>query len=194
MLKSVSRWYPDFRQYGSSPYERYYVAGHVTGNLSTLSYANNFIGAAPLVVPYRSRIDRVGMRVTGSAAGEARIGVYSSSANGVSIVPLNLITDSGPFSTSTTGFKTKQVDIVLEGDRLYWLALLMSANNVTISSVPVASTYPILGMDSSLGAAPAPGVGWDASFTYAAFPQTFPTPVAHESASGLPAIAYRLAA
>jgi hypothetical protein len=182
-----------FRQYGTSPIERYYVAGNIAGNLSTLSYANDFIIAAPLVMPKRSHIDRVGIRVLGGAAGTARIGIYNATS-GTNMTPWALLYDSGNIDTSSNGFKTATVDWVLEQDTLYWAALLMSDNGVTIRSVPVASAYPILGYDNTLDASVSPGTGWSATFLYAALPPTFPpSPGIYAGTGGLPAIGYRLA-
>lgn len=182
----------NFRQYGTSPVERYYVAGHWTGNLGSISYSDNFIIAAPLIMPSRSRIDRIGIRVLGGAAGTARIGIYNATS-GTNMMPWALLHDSGELDTSSTGFKIATVNWALEPDTLYWAALLMSANAVTVRAVPVTGNYPILGYDNTLEATVSPGTGWSVAYPYGAMPLTFPTPVVFAGTSGPPAIAYRLA-
>lgn len=193
MLKNISRSYEDFRQYGTSPVERYYVAGLIVGNLGSITYSNDIMIAAPLVVPYRSIIDRVGVRVLGGASGNARIGFYKAT-NTINLTPSILAAQSGEIDVSTTGFKIAQVNIVLDADTLYWATVLMSANSVAIRAVSPASAYPILGYDNTLDASVALSTGWSGSAPYGPLPPTFPSASVHTSTSGLPAIAYRLAA
>jgi hypothetical protein len=194
MIKMISRWYPDFRQYGTSPVERYYVAGHYSGNLSSTAFSPDVLYAVPLVMPYRTRLDRVGIRVLGGAGGAARIGIYNA-ANNVNLAPSALVFDSGAIDTTATGFNIKQVSWTLEGDKLYWMTLVFNTGGMTIRSIPVAGTYPILGYDASLEAgSSSAGMGWSGSSTFGAMPPTFPDPVVNPSNSGLPAIGYRLAA
>lgn len=191
MIATFERWYPEFRHIDAPPNDRYYVAGHVSGNLSTITLSVDQLFAVPLVVPFRTRIDRIGINVLGAAAGNARIGIYSS-VGLVNLKPLMLLLDSGELDVSGTGFKTATVSLVLQPDILMWACVHTNAA-ISIRSVPVAGCYPIFGYDNALDASTSPGTGWLATgVTYAALPPTFPTSTIVSAISGLPAIGYRI--
>lgn len=195
MREIITRSYANFQHVNNvAGDERYYVVGYSGGAIGTFTSNVGVALSMPLIMPFRARIDRIGVKVVSGAAGTARIGIYNTTS-AVNLKPLDLVSDSGDIDTSTTGLKVATVNWVLESNTLYWATLNVSAGSVVMNGMPAAIAYPILGFDNtfSASAANAGGLGWVSTLAYGAYPLTLPAPVIVSPISGMPAVAYRLA-
>src|SRR6185436_16017050 len=111
--------------------------------------------------------DQAAIEVTGSAAGNARAGLYAVGTDGL---PGAQVHDFGEFDTSTTGTHTLTIsDAVTMG----WYYLAVVAGNAI--AVHAASTRPaLLGYTASNGTTAE--CTYFRSFTYAALPDPWGTP------------------
>lgn len=192
MREIITRTLSNFQHVNNvSQEERYYVAGYSGGALASIAVLNGVSPIlVPLIVPYRARLDRIGIRVNVAAGGNARIGIYNTTS-AVNLTPLDLVMDSGNIDITTTGLKVAVVNQVLEANTLYWVAA-HSSTVPTINVMPAAICYPILGFENTFNIANTAGIGWSCTMAFGPFPYTLPTP-SIISTTFLPAIAYRLA-
>lgn len=195
MREIITRSYENFQHVNNvSNEERYYVVGYTGGAIGTFTSNVGVVLSMPLIMPFRARIDRIGVKVVTPGAGTARIGIYNTTS-AVNLKPLDLAQDSGDIDVSVGGLKTATVDWILEANTLYWATLNVSIGSVSMNGIPAASAFPILGFDNTFtaSAANAGGLGWVSTLAYGAYPLTLPSPTIVSPIAGMPAIAYRLA-
>jgi hypothetical protein len=147
---------------------RWYSAGVITAQAPTSNVVTaNHLRALPFVSPQAITVDRLAVECTNGVAGNLRMGIYSDDGN---CYPASPLVDSGSISSNTTGVITATVSQALTAGTLYWLVFIASAAP-TLRAMNMAQLTPILGWSSTIGNNI--GVGWDASFTFAAFPTPF---------------------
>ena len=179
---------PPWRRRKGATEDRWYVAGMVNATvLTTGAPTANFLRALPLITG-RATLDRIAINVTAAAAGSARLGIYNDGGN---LYPSSLVLDAGEVSTGTTGVKALTIINQTLAPGLYWLVLVSNAAS-TIRALALGGCMAILGLDATLGTAP--GVGWSATFTYAALPASFPAGASVLAATPVPAVFVRAAA
>lgn len=103
-----------------------YYCGKSDASISftTGSTASGWIVLTALVVPRTVSFDRIGINVTGAAAGVARLGIYN--ADPTTLEPTTLLLDAGSVDTSTIGSKEITIAQTLSAG-VYWLAYIGSA-------------------------------------------------------------------
>ena len=190
-----------FRQVGTSPLDRLYLAGHTncgSPSMSTLSFSIENIRALPILWNRGGRIDQLGINVSvaGGAGCKARLAIYKA-ASETDLYPRDLILDAGEVAADSTGFKSIAVNLTLLPNVIYWMALNIGPTGVaapTIKSIGVANMYPLLGIDNTMNGNTA-GVGLIVATSYPsgwAYPPVFP-PNATAITSTAPAMAYHIA-
>lgn len=180
-----------FQQYGTSPVQAWYLAGHNgSGGLSTMTLAADTIIALPRVAGKGGRLASVAFRQTGGAAAgrKARMAVFANTSDS-ELYPRELVVDFGEQDCSATGVKSVLSNLVLKEDTLYWWAIVGNNANIVIRSMVRDDVLAIYGLDSGFGTDP--GWGLNVSFTYAAFPQNFPGGASISTAADVPALGYR---
>lgn len=186
-----------YKQVGTSPLERWYVAGMSNATaLTTGSPAINTLIAIPFVAPRGGSVDRLGVEVTTlNATGVMRVGIYSATSD-TNLYPSALVTGSDPaqLTATTAGVKahTFGTPLVITAGTLYWFAYTAGTAAVAIRALAVGGMEPILGVGATIGAAP--GVGLSVARAFAALPATFPASAAAVTAAPIPAIACRFSA
>lgn len=107
----------------------------------THTLAPNVIAFCPIYVPRTITVDRIGFNCTsaGVAGTAPRLGIYESDSNGL---PGALLLDAGTVAATTTGGKEITISQQLDGDKVYWLAILTN-NSITISAQGNVSSLPL---------------------------------------------------
>ncbi len=172
----------------------YYFGSFMTAvALTTQSVSSvNSLRAFPFFVPKTMRFDRIAINVTtaASANGVARIGIYAD--NG-SLYPGALVVDGGEVATDATGVKEKNIDVTLQGGKLYWLCIITgTATGTQVRAIDRGAAYPINGLDNTLGTSCY--LGYAVAQAYGALPATFPTESPTDWSLHVPLIALRKAA
>jgi hypothetical protein len=168
---------------------RWYGAGVANATPKTTGAPTaNRLRALPLVPDRDCTLEGIACNVTTLLSGNIRLGVYEDNGN---LYPGALLYGSGTVSSNSTGVKSfTGLSVDLKGGELYWAAYASSAA-ATIRALAVAGCWAILGTDSALGVAP--GVGWDAAFTFAALPNPYPSGASVITAVPIPAVFIRAA-
>lgn len=168
-----------YRQVGTSPVERWYIAGAVTA--SDLIAGPGPVGvllAAPHVFPCPVLIDKLSILVTGVNNGtNARLGVYESVGNFTDTTPGALVLDAGQVAINTTGVKTiSGLTLSLLQTKLYYFCLITDTTAIpaAVRLVPRAAMAPILGVSTLFPQSQAQG--WQGTMTYGTLPAAFPSP------------------
>lgn len=168
--------FPDYhfhRKIGTEDLERWYLGWHVRfSTLGTGTPTVNTIIALPIIVPKDTNIDRIGFRVTTSAA----TSLYDFSLyDDVNLYPTNLLSSYGTLATTTTGFKSLNIDQDLIGGKIYWLATWIKGGPTVLC--PTASNkMGLLGYSSTLTTTEHPGCGYILPKVYdGVWPDPFPT-------------------
>lgn len=157
-----------FRRIGSTP-NRWYCAGQANAlALTTVAPTANNLRALPFFTPKKISLDQIAINVTTLIAGKARLGIYNDDGT---VYPGTLLLDGGEVDTGTAGVKALAISQTLTA-KLYWLVHVGNAAP-TLRAVATGGLRHILGLDSGLGTAP--GVGYTATFTYAALPASYPS-------------------
>jgi len=134
---------------------------------NTSSLSANYLYAVPCILYAGTKITGLGIYVSTSGSGNARLGIYADS----NVSPSRRIIDAGEVSVSTTGAKTiTGLNVYINSTNLYWFSFATSV---------AFSIY----RGTALGSGPFLGVsGSNAytcirrSFTYAALPDPWGTP------------------
>ena len=169
--------------------DRWYCAGMNNATaLVTGAPTANVLRAMPLIISRVTTLDRLGINITATVAGNCRLGIYDNTL--ASCYPASLLVGSADISTGAAGLREAVISLALNPG-LYWLVLVSNAAP-TIRALAVDSCMAVLGLDAALGTAP--GVGWSVAFTYAFLPATFPTGAAAITAIPIPAIFARASA
>jgi hypothetical protein len=185
------------RQVGTSPFERWYVAGQANATaLTTGAPSANVLRAIPFIATKNHTIDRIAVQVTTLLAGKGRYAIYSPTSD-TNLYPSALVLDPlTEIDTGTTGMKAVTISQALTAGNLYYFCYASNAA-ATLRALSVAGMIALVGQDTAL--ATATGVGFSAAWTYAspptAMPATFPTASqAVIVAVPIPAIGLRLSA
>lgn len=170
----------DFKQTkGELEIQRFKKNGQYYGSfltavaLTTQSISSvNSLRAFPFFVPKTMKFDRIAINVTtaASAGGVARAGIYTD--NG-SLYPGALVADGGEVATDSTGVKEKNIDVTLQGGKLYWLCVITGTQTGTqVRAIDRAAAYPINGLDNTLGTSAY--CGYAVAQAYGALPASYP--------------------
>ena len=185
------------RQVGTSPFERWYIAGQANAlAMTTGAPSANVLRALPFIVTKGHTVDRIAVQVTTLLAGKGRYAIYSPTSD-TDLYPLNLVLDPlTEIDTSTTGMKPVTISQALTAGNLYYFCYVSNAA-ATLRALSVGGMIALVGQDNALAAAS--GVGFSCAWTYAspptAMPATFPTASqAVIVAVPIPAIGLRLSA
>lgn len=182
-----------FRHTGGSGLEVWYIANCTSSNAPTTGAPTaNVLRAMPFIAPARGGVlDRLGYNITGSVAGNTRVGLYQS-LDDATIYPGALLFDSGSIANSAavkTATLTAAQGTLFPG-RLYWIAIVGDAAP-TIRSLQIASCGHLLGADNTFGTPLNAGIS--VAHAYAALPATFTAGGAMITAVPIPALYYRFA-
>lgn len=104
---------------------RYYDTSQLwAGTFGNVAAVANRFYATPVFVPNDVTVDRIGVYVTATAAGNARLGIYAMGTDGW---PGALILDAGTVATNTGGAKEITISQALSGGTWYYLAMVANA-------------------------------------------------------------------
>lgn len=149
--------------------ERWYPA-NMANNYATTTVAivDDTLYAVPYLEVRGGTLDRIGIYLSGAAAGNFRLGIYRATSF-TNLYPNNLVLDAGVV-TFAAGLRAATIAQALQPNTLYWLALLAE-------STPANPPYA-LDLGGTL-----PMLGWTNTFTsqtwcsvaqaYGALPATF---------------------
>lgn len=189
-----------FRQVGTSPIERWYVANQIgiSAPAASASFSTGNLYAIPFISGRGGTIDRVSVNVTTAGqttqTGEIRLGIYEATSD-TNLYPAALIADFGTVNGLTIAIKTLTVSQALNPNRLYWLALTEDCDLLapTYRGTAIAAQYNLLGIAPTMPST-SPGSVLSAPFTYAALPNPFPAGASVLTGATVPQIAMRFAA
>lgn len=181
----------DFAHIGGAGLEVWYIANCVDSfALTTGAPTANVLRAMPFIAPKRGGIiDRIGYNITGTIAGNSRIGLYNSTSDSNNY-PAGLLADSGSQVNANALFKIT-VSVSLVPGRLYYVAMVGDVAP-TIRGLSMASCGHLLGSDNTFGTAL--NVGISVAHVFAALPNPFTAGGAMISALPIPALYYRFSA
>lgn len=147
---------------------------HQGSEIAQSNVANGLdtLNAYPMQIPFPMTISQVVTRVgTNTAATTYRLGIYTDDGNGY---PHKLVafSDTGTYSSATTGVKTGVFAnrIKLHGN--YWVVFNSSSASPTLRTFQSNNFINVLGYKSDMTAK---NVGWTVSYTYGPMPELFPT-------------------
>lgn len=151
---------------------RYYGSSADGNTLTTTQYGANVIYAIPIFLSTGLNFNRVGLEVTSRGlfgANNGRMALYNNDAS--TGLPGTLAVDLGQFGVTTTGAKEIAVNVNVSGTQFFWLVCMFDGT-VTVRSTTSSTGSFILGRATTSGT----GINCvTASFTFGAFPSTFPT-------------------
>ena len=184
-----------YRQVGTSPVERWYIAGAVTAaDLISMSGTAGVLFAVPHVFAVPVLIDKLSITVLAPNTGvNARIGIYESVGGFVDTTPGALVLDAGQVAVNAGGVKTiSGLSQSLSQLKLYYFCMIADSPGAapTFRAVPRSACAPLLGVSTLFPQSQ--GQGWNGSMTYGTLPATFPTPTV--MVNDPPAIAMRFSA
>lgn len=167
--------------YGGATDEWYFVGTGVSDNRYDGATACQAFGTAfvttvdtiflyPFWVKIPIIFDRIGVKVTTSAAAsKIRVGIYNATSKS-NLTPNALIYGSAELSGASTGVKEDTPgsgSVTISTPGLYYFAVLTGTLAPTMQTLSVASIAAILGMDSGVTQR---NTGWSRAFSYAALP------------------------
>lgn len=159
----------------------YAPGGIITGNFpSNVTVPADQMHVVALVVAQAITLDRLAVNVGVAAAGgsTARLAIYDTAPGGKDTWPRTLLVDTGAFGIDSTGAKSQTVSLTLPAG-LYWLCYLGSAS-AQIKGTTDVFMWPIFGVSDAL----AQYMGLRFTYSYGAFPASFPAKNASYLASG----------
>ena len=149
----------------------YYLGGLLTTDgLSSSRYTPgaNSITFFPFWCPSTVTISALTCYVGASAAGNVRLGIYTSTTSASGEVPSALLVDAGTASTSTNGAKEVATSQQLTGQTWYWLAMVSDAageySAVNVAAAAITNNLSIITQYCTQ------------SFTYGALPSSPTSP------------------
>jgi len=163
-----------YRQVGTSPLERYYVAGTHGGPAvsGTGGLAANNLFASPYVEVRGGTLDRLAVQVFTTGTRLVRVGIYAATSK-TNLYPNNLVLDAGTISCASGGVQTVTISQALSADTLYWIAGVADGGTGTTYRLSMNSPNCILGQPST-SLVDTFRVGLQVAFTFAALPDPFP--------------------
>lgn len=153
---------------------RYYGQRNNYGGVAaTMALVANTLYAVPFTAPRAMALDRLGLNITGAAAGGKllRLGLYLATPYGL---PDVLIVGSGALAADATGVALATVDAKLKAHALYYFACV-SDGTPTVTSLTM-NVSPFGGND---GTDVGGGASMTRTFAYAALPQAWGTIAAY---------------
>lgn len=102
---------------------RYYDGSYNGANAAsaTISISANSMRLAPFYCHTTTTFDRIGIAVTTSGAGNARLGIYNANTSGL---PGTVLLDAGTVSVGSVAGVELTISQSLTADTLYWLAVV----------------------------------------------------------------------
>ena len=127
----------------------YYNAGGSVSGTATLAVTVGRLYFRPFKVFREGVYDRIGVNVTATSTGTARVGIYEFSSGD----PQAIVLDAGAVSTASTGIQVATISQYLEVGKIYASAVVFSSTatvtstadsgfpaNVTYTTTPAAGT------------------------------------------------------
>lgn len=169
---------------------RYYIAGAVNGlALGTGAPTAGIIRTIPFIAPRRGGVlDTLAYEITGSVAGNTRIGLYENTSDTV-LYPAKRLEDSGSIANSAA-FKTYAITRALVPGQMYWVAIQGDV-------APTIRALGLTGFSSILGSGGAGGAlnyGLALTVAYGALPDPFTAGAADLQAVPVPALYFKFSA
>lgn len=162
-----------YRQAGTTV-DVYYPGGNITGGFLTYYTAKDLIHCVSFIVPNTITLDEIAvwLQTNGAAGKKCRLAIYDSPSQ-TDIFPDQLIVDSGEIAidSGAAGYKTASINVTLTGGKNYWLCYVSNDNVGTLGGTNQTFMSPIFGMSKTSFAEK---FGLITTFTYAAFPSTYP--------------------
>lgn len=119
---------------------RYYNNALSGATLGAVAGAANRFDAVPFYCSSDVEIDEFGAECIISVAGSnIKVAIYSSGDDGL---PFQLLYGGTDLPTATTGYKSYNDTIILEGGKVYWFAIRFSSTQ-TVRGVPLGSTFSL---------------------------------------------------
>lgn len=154
------------RHFGTGHYEAWYGPSRTQLTQGSATMAANRLYALPFILPKSITLDRIGIRLTSTAAGKfLRLGIYLDDGN---LYPQALALDSGALPC-TSGIQSAIINYVATPP-LIWLALLFEGTPI-VSTFQPSLVLNILGSDNTLAGSIAALYHAQA---YGALPNPFP--------------------
>ena len=162
-----------YRQAGTTV-DVYYPGGNITGGFLTYYTAKDLIHCVSFIVPNTITLDEIAvwLQTNGAAGKKCRLAIYDSPSQ-TDIFPDQLIVDSGEIAidSGAAGYKTAAINVTLTGGKNYWLCYVSNDNVGTLGGTNQTFMSPIFGMSKTSFAEK---FGLITTFTYGAFPSTYP--------------------
>lgn len=115
---------------------RYYNGATGAGNAdATVTVGANSMRFSSFYVPATTTFDRIGINVTGTGAGNARLGIYLADAT--TGLPTTVVLDAGTVALNTATGVQLTISQSLTADTHYWLAYVADVS-ATIRSKPLS--------------------------------------------------------
>ncbi len=183
-----------YKQVGTTPLERWYVAGLVNATaLTAAAFSVDNMRATPFFSTRGGTLDRIAINVTTAVTGAlASMLVYEATSD-TNLYPSNLILDAGEHLASTAGVKASTINLTLQSNKLYWFVHWAGVAAATIRATPLGAAHPIFGIDSALGTSPGVGFILARAYSRLSIPNPFPSG-ASVFISTAPSIAARFSA
>jgi hypothetical protein len=168
-----------YRQVGTNPVERWYLAGCVNStDLGSGFATSTALYAVPQVFPTQVTIDKLSLVVTAVNSGvNARMGIYESVGSFTNTTPGVMVLDAGEVSIGTTGVKTLAISQTLQPNKLYYFCLIADSPGVppNVRQLLRAGVFPLLGISTSF--TQSQSQCWQGTMAYGPLPTNFPSPV-----------------
>lgn len=192
IVDQTAKDFNSFHIKGISPNKWYSSQTNFITNATFIPVANN-IYATQLITSSPIKLDQIRIGViTSGASSLCRAGIYTSNST---LTPNVLIigSDTGTFTTSTTGIKTNTftTPIILQGNSLYYIGINCQATVPSLTGLPQGSFNSILGQNSTRMGGQQELQGWRGHYTFNTMPIVFPVN-ATTQASIMPMIQVRI--
>ena len=123
--------------------DRYHSSPLVgTNSTTTATMSQNTIYAIPFYTPKPVRAVLIGVRLTATALGNIRLGIYHDDGT---TYPGNLLVDAGEVTSNYIGFIGLPIDVRFSTNSLYWLVAHFSSGPMVVASTRTGQAVPILG-------------------------------------------------
>lgn len=180
-----------FRKVGTAVYEGWYSANSIPFTPTTLGFPKDSIKAIPVVFSRAQTLDRIGIEIStaGSAGSVLRLAIYDD----VGGVPTNLIIDAGTVAGDATGNMLITINKAIVPGLYYLCMNHNSTTSIVVKCIPSTFVPNVFGAPAGATTTTS-GSGISSTFTYAAFPTTFPVTTFSINLTIVPYIKVRLSA
>lgn len=148
---------------------RWFFPDYKTGAITATAQSAGLLRLSLVHLDSEITIQALGLNVTTTAVGNARIGVYSANADRL---PDALLLETGDINVGTLGARSETVSPLTLQPGLYYLGVLNSVS-VSLSSVTNNNNLAFVFGSTSIQTT-SHGVGFSATATYGALPTTCP--------------------